>query len=140
MMKLCYFLDNNFDYLCKLFLYISILGFIIYLPFKKHWGKIFSFVNSMIFYGSFGIPLVYWMSAYDSVEPLTLGKHIIYILITVLCAVIGLVNLLVCWGRCSNILEIIFLPLMFVCSIGVVCVLILLAALALYSADHDEYY
>ncbi len=140
MMKLCYLLENNFDNLSELFFYITIIGFIIYLPFKKHWGKIFSFVNSMIFYGSLAIPAIYWMSAYDSVEPLTLGKHIIFILITVVCAVIGLVNLLICWGRCSNILEIIFLPLMFVCSIGVMCMLILFAFLAIYSAGHDEYY
>ena len=50
MENLCYFLETNFSDLCELFLYISIAGFIIYLPFKKHWGKIFSFSNSMIFY------------------------------------------------------------------------------------------
>lgn len=140
MEKLCYFLENNVGDLCVLFLYISIIGFIIYLPFKKHWGKIFSFVNSIIFYGCLAVPLVCWMSVYQSVEPLTLGKHIIFVLITVVCAVIGLVNLLICWGRCSNILEIIFLPLMFVCSIGVLCGLILFAFLGIYSAGHDEYY
>lgn len=43
MENLCYFLETNFSDLCELFLYISIAGFIIYLPFRSHWGKIFSF-------------------------------------------------------------------------------------------------
>ena len=50
MENLCYFLETNFSDLCELFLYISIAGFIIYLPFRSHWGKIFSFSNSMVFY------------------------------------------------------------------------------------------
>ena len=39
MENLCYFLETNFSDLCELFLYISIAGFIIYLPFRSHWGK-----------------------------------------------------------------------------------------------------
>ena len=140
MMKLCYLLETHFDDLCEIFVYISVIGFIIYMPFRSHWGKIFSFVNAMIFYGSLAIPAMCWMSAYHFVEPPTLGERMILMLITVVCAIIGFINLLICWDRCSNILEMIFLPLMFVCSIGVVCVLILLALLALCSVGRDDYY
>lgn len=136
MENLCYFLGTNFSDLCELFLYISIAGFIIYLPFRSHWGKIFSFSNSMVFYACLAIPVICMMSAYPSVKPVTMGL----ILITAVCAIVGLINQLICWDRCSNILEVIFLPLMFVCSIGVLCLLILLAFLAIFSASHDDYY
>ena len=111
-----------------------------YLPFRSHWGKIFSFSNSMVFYACLAIPVICMMSAYQSVKPVTMGERIVLILITAVCAIVGLINLLICWDRCSNILEVIFLPLMFVCSIGVLCLLILLAFLAIFSASHDDYY
>ena len=85
-------------------------------------------------------PVICMMSAYQSVKPVTMGERIVLILITAVCAIVGLINLLICWDRCSNILEVIFLPLMFVCSIGVLCLLILLAFLAIFSASHDDYY
>lgn len=116
MENLCYFLETNFSDLCELFLYISIAGFIIYLPFRSHWGKIFRFSNSMVFYACLAIPVICMMSAYQSVKPVTMGERIVLILITAVCAIVGLINLLICWDRCSNILEVIFLPLMFVCS------------------------
>ena len=140
MENLCYFLETNFSDLCELFLYISIAGFIIYLPFRSHWGKIFSFSNSMVFYACLAIPVICMMSAYQSVKPVTMGERIVLILITAVCAIVGPINLHICWDRCSNILEVIFLPLMFVCSIGVLCLLILLAFLAIFSASHDDYY
>ena len=82
----------------------------------------------------------FFIPAYQSVKPVTMGERIVLILITAVCAIVGLINLLICWDRCSNILEVIFLPLMFVCSIGVLCLLILLAFLAIFSASHDDYY
>ena len=106
MENLCYFLETNFSDLCELFLYISIAGFIIYLPFRSHWGKIFSFSNSMVFYACLAIPVICMMSAYQSVKPVTMGERIVLILITAVCAIVGLINLLICWDRCSNILAI----------------------------------
>ena len=75
MENLCYFLETNFSDLCELFLYISIAGFIIYLPFRNHWGKIFSFSNSMVFYACLAIPVICMMSAYQSVKPVTMGER-----------------------------------------------------------------
>ena len=140
MPKYCYIMENNYSDLCELFLNISIAVFIIYLPYIRHWGKIFSFSYSMVFYACLAIPVICMMSAYQSVKPVTMGERIVLILITAVCAIVGLINLLICWDRCSNILEVIFLPLMFVCSIGVLCLLILLAFLAIFSASHDDYY
>ena len=102
MENLCYFLETNFSDLCELFLYISIVGFIIYLPFRSHWGKIFSFSNSMVFYACLAIPVICMMSAYQSVKPVTMGERIVLILITAVCAIVGLSNLLICWDRCSK--------------------------------------
>ena len=100
MENLCYFLETNFSDLCELFLYISIAGFIIYLPFRSHWGKIFSFSNSMVFYACLAIPVICMMSAYQSVKPVTMGERIVLILITAVCAIVGLINLLICFFLC----------------------------------------
>ena len=57
--------------------------------FRSHWGKIFSFSNSMVFYACLAIPVICMMSAYQSVKPVTMGERIVLILITAVCAIVG---------------------------------------------------
>ena len=71
----------------------------------------------------FAIPLVLYACFFVYTEaPPTTGNIIATVIAAIVGAVVGLVILVDCWRRCSNIIEIIFLPLV---MIMVFCMIIL---------------
>ena len=92
-------------------------------PFRRHWDKVFGWVDAIIFDCCLAIPLVLYACFFVYTEtPPTIGNIIATVIAAIVGAVVGLVILVDCWRRCSNIIEIIFLPLV---MIMVFCMIIL---------------
>ena len=103
--------------------YLTIIGCLVYLPFRRHWDKVFGWVDAIIFDCCLAIPLVLYACFFVYTEtPPTTGNIIATVIAAIVGAVVGLVILVDCWRRCSNIIEIIFLPLV---MIMVFCMIIL---------------
>ncbi len=104
-------------------LYLSIISFLVYLPFRRHWDKVFGWLDAIIFDCCIAIPLVLYACffVYASTPPTT-GNIIATAIAAIVGAVVGLAVLIDCWRRCSNIIEIIFLPIV---MIMVFCLIIL---------------
>lgn len=80
-------------------------------------------MDAIIFDCCLAIPLVLYACFFVYTEtPPTTGNIIATVIAAIVGAVVGLVILVDCWRRCSNIIEIIFLPLV---MIMVFCMIIL---------------
>ena len=95
--------------------YLTIIGCLVYLPFRRHWDKVFGWVDAIIFDCCLAIPLVLYACFFVYTEtPPTTGNIIATVIAAIVGAVVGLVILVDCWRRCSTIIEIIFLPLVMI--------------------------
>ena len=93
-------------------LYLMVLGCLVYLPFRRHWDKVFGWLDAIIFDCCIAIPIVMYALYFVYADtPPTLGNKIFTVIITIVGVIWGLCILIDCWQRCSNIIEIIFLPL-----------------------------
>ena len=127
MFELCYAIFFHFIFSnatgSNPFFYLTIIGCLVYLPFRRHWDKVFGWVDAIIFDCCLAIPLVLYACFFVYTEtPPTTGNIIATVIAAIVGAVVGLVILVDCWRRCSNIIEIIFLPLV---MIMVFCMIIL---------------
>lgn len=121
------------------FAYLAIIGCLVYLPFRQHWDKIFGWLDAIIFDCCIGIPILLYACFFVYTDtPPTMGN----IIVTAIAAIVGVVwgglILIDCWRRCSNIIEIIFLPIVMIMVLGSICLLVLFIALAVVSTNDDD--
>ena len=104
-------------------IYLTIIGCLVYLPFRRHWDIIFGWLVAIVFDCCIAIPIVLYACFFVYADtPPTMGN----IIVTAIAVIVGVVwggwILIDCWRRCSNVIEIIFLPIV---MIMVFCLIIL---------------
>lgn len=131
-------LQETSEFLCCTFLLLSIVGCILYFPFKSHWSKIFSFWDVMSFCCGImciGVLIFCGKSMWEE-----MGFEAIISFILMIGVILwGLFTLIACWENCSNIIEIILLPLIMISTFGacmiVICIGVCLFFLGLKQDD-----
>lgn len=125
--------DNFADVFTQIICMLTLLGLVLYLPLRPHWSKIFSFWNAILLYCGILLPIVIFVLCKSDSGIWTTGDIILNAVGGGVFAIAGLMSLLSCWGRCSNVIEAVFLPIIMLSMVGVFCLGLLSLALCMFS-------
>lgn len=132
--------DNFAEVFTQIICILTLLGLILYLPLRPHWSKIFSFWNAILLYCGILLPIVIFVLCKSDSGLWTTGDIILNVIGGGVFAIAGLVSLLSCWGRCSNVIEAVFLPIIMLSMVGVFCLGLLSLALCMFSITRRPFF
>ena len=145
---LCYFMQiflplkgakNNMNEstLSSIITLFCFAGVILYLPLKPHWNKIFSFLDAIFFYVGIGAPILYivLLKDYPSISGVITG-----IVVGGGFFLYGMYRLVLCWCRCSNIIQVIFTPICMLLMVGAFFVSLLSIMLILVGFSSNRWF
>lgn len=104
--------------LSQIFLVMSILGVILYIPLRSHWNPVFSIVDVFVILGcSVTLAFMFW-GVFIEHMTLTTMEMVTGGVIGIGCLLVGGFFLISCWSRCGSILDVILMPFIMIMLFG----------------------